>query len=128
MACLLSLLLLLWALALTNAAGCMSKFQCVDFSYPNSNITCNLCYTFTITTPQLAWDNDNVSTNIDDLDPSLGSYEVTYRYKKDLEDVITSFSLKNSAETKVRNCVATLGWEIRSEFHGILRLFQFRTF
>jgi hypothetical protein len=80
MACLLSLLLLLGASALTNASACMSEIQCVDFSYPNGNIACNHCYTVTTTTPQLAWDDNNVSANIDDLDPSLGGYEVTYRY------------------------------------------------
>jgi hypothetical protein len=60
----------------------------------------------TITTPQLAWDDDNESANIDDLDPSLGSYEVTYCYKEDLEDVISSFSWENCAETEVTDSVA----------------------
>jgi hypothetical protein len=107
MARLLSLLLLLGASALTDAAACRSEIQCVDFFYPNGNIARNLCYTVTITTPQLAWDDDDVSANIDDLDPSLGDYEVTYRYKEDLEDVITSFSWENGAETEVTDCVAT---------------------
>jgi hypothetical protein len=111
MACLLSLLLLLGALALTDASACMSEIQCVDFSYPNCIIACNLCYTVTITTPQLAWDNDDASANIDDLDPSLGIYEVTYHYKEDLEDVITSFSWENGAETEVTDCVATANGE-----------------
>ncbi len=111
MACLLSLLLLLGASALTDASACTSEIQCDDFFYPNGLITCNLCYRVTITTPQLAWDDDNVSTNIDDLDPSLGGYEVTYRYKEDLEDFITSFSWENGAETEVMDCVAMANGE-----------------
>jgi hypothetical protein len=100
MARLQSLLLLLGASALTDAAYCMSEIQCVDFFYPNDNIARNLCYTVTITT-------QGVAANIDDLDPSLGDYEVTYHYKEDLEDVITSFSWENGAETEVTDCVAT---------------------
>jgi hypothetical protein len=111
MACLLSLLLLLGASALTDASACMSEIQCVDFSYPNSNITCNPCFTFTNTTPQLAWDNDEVFANIDDVDPSIDNLLVTYPYKEDLEDVITSFRWENGAETEVTDCVATANGE-----------------